>query len=198
MSQPDGPRGAAPAAPDAVPATVEVRRSARRRRTVQARVEGDTVVVLMPAGLSPTQEQRHVSELLDKLRRSQRLRRLRREDDLLARAGRLSATYLDGRAVPASVTWVSNQGARWGSCSVRARTIRLSADLDGMPTWVLDAVLLHELAHLVVLDHGPRFQELVGRYPRYQRASGFLSGVSFAGRRPDMALDDDAIADPAS
>ena len=44
--------------------------------------------------------------------------------------------------------WVSNQSGRWGSCTPAEGTIRLSDKLQGMPVWVVDYVLLHELAHL--------------------------------------------------
>jgi predicted metal-dependent hydrolase len=49
-----------------------------------------------------------------------------------------------------------------------------------MPDWVLDYVLLHELAHLVVPSHNSLFWNLVARYPRAERARGFLEGVSAA------------------
>lgn len=180
---------------DAPPERVEIRRSARRKRTVTARVEGDRIVVLMPAGLSAEQEQRHVSALVDKLRRGHQRRRLKGED-LNARAGRLSREHLGGRAVPSEVKWVTNQKARWGSCSPDTGRIRISSMLDGMPGWVVDAVLVHELAHLLVADHGPRFQELVRRYPRYAEASAFLDGVSWARGNPGGALESDDVGEP--
>jgi predicted metal-dependent hydrolase len=39
---------------------------------------------------------------------------------------------------------------------------------------VLDAVIVHELAHLVHLGHTPEFWELANRYPKTERAYGFL------------------------
>jgi predicted metal-dependent hydrolase len=49
-----------------------------------------------------------------------------------------------------------------------------------MPEWVIDYVLLHELAHLVVPSHGADFWDLVARYPKTERARGYLEGVSAA------------------
>jgi len=158
---------------------VEIRRSRRRRRTVQAYQEGDTVVVLMPAGLSRAAEQRHVADLLGRLTRRER-RRHPSEPDLTRRAEALRARYLPESPVPASVRYVSNQLHRWGSCTPSDRTIRLTDRLIGMPGWVLDYVLLHELCHLVVAAHDARFQALLDRYPQVERAKGFLAGYEHA------------------
>ena len=164
---------------DGIPGHIEIRRSSRRRRTVSARVEADRVVVLMPSGLTPAQEEQHVQQLVTRLRRSRQRRRLD-TDDIMGRARTLSATYLEGRARPVSVRWVTNQGKRWGSCSVAAGTIRISSALEEMPPWVVDAVLVHELAHLLVADHSAAFDEWVRRYPRYAEAQAFLAGVTWA------------------
>jgi predicted metal-dependent hydrolase len=156
---------------------VDVRRSARRRRTVSAYRDGDRTVVLIPARMSRAEERRWVQVMLDRLAAQDA--KLRPSDEQLhARAAHLSATWLDGRARPASVRWASNQGARWGSCTPVDGTIRLSTRLQGMPSWVVDYVLVHELAHLLVPGHGAEFWALVDRYPRTERARGYLEGVS--------------------
>jgi hypothetical protein len=49
-----------------------------------------------------------------------------------------------------------------------------------MPGWVVDYVLVHELAHLLVPGHGPRFWELVSGYPKAERARGYLEGIAAA------------------
>jgi len=156
---------------------VEVRRSARRRRTVSAYRDGDRTVVLIPARMSRAEEREWVAVMLERLAKQDR--KLRPSDrDLLARATELSRAWLAGRATPASVRWVGNQGSRWGSCTPVDRTIRLSSRLQGMPSWVVDYVLVHELAHLLVPGHGPDFWALVEQFPRTERARGYLEGVS--------------------
>jgi predicted metal-dependent hydrolase len=52
-----------------------------------------------------------------------------------------------------------------------------------MPQWVIDYVLLHELAHLLVAGHNAAFWKLLEAYPDTMRAKAFLEGVSFATSR---------------
>ena len=158
---------------------VEVRRSARRRRTVAAYREGKRVVVLVPARISRSEEREWVSVMLERLAQ-QDVRRRPTDEALQHRAIELSRRNLDGLATPASVRWVANQNTRWGSCTVSDRTIRLSERLRGMPSWVIDYVLVHELSHLLVPGHGPDFWQWVERFPRTERARGYLEGVSAA------------------
>ncbi|MFF4766533.1 M48 family metallopeptidase [Streptomyces sp. NPDC001255] len=164
-------------------AAVEVRRSARRRRTVSAYREGDRTIVLIPARMSAAEEQRWVTKMLDRLAAQEGKRRLG-DAELTERAAHLSRQYLDGRARPDTVRWVTNQNTRWGSCTPAEGSIRLSHRLQGMPEYVIDYVLLHELAHLLVPGHGARFWALLDAYPRTERARGFLEGVVAARNLP--------------
>ena len=161
---------------------VEVRRSQRRRRTVSAYRDGERVVVLIPDQFSRDEETEWVARMLARL--AAREERIRRTDaELHGRARRLIARYLREyaeTAVPASVRWVNNQNGRWGSCTPADRTIRISHRIQEMPDWVIDYVLLHELSHLVVPSHSADFWELVNRFPRAERARGYLEGVSAA------------------
>lgn len=170
-------------------APVEVRRSARRTRTVAAFWEDGTAVVAIPARFTAAQEREWVQRMLAKLHKQgeQRAaagrRRPATDEALAAHAARLSAEYLDGRSVPTSVRWVTNQNSRWGSATPAEGTIRLSDKLRPMPQWVIDYVLLHELAHLLVPSHNAAFWKLLEAYPETQRARAFLEGVSFATSR---------------
>lgn len=160
---------------------VEVRRSQRRRRTVSAYRDGETVVVLIPAQFSRAEEKEWVDRMLGRLAARDQ-RGCRSDADLALRAEHLANRYLPdfpAACHPASVRWVGNQNGRWGSCTPVDRTIRISHRLREMPDWVVDYVLLHELAHLVVPSHGTEFWALVARYPKAERARGFLEGVSW-------------------
>ena len=158
---------------------MEVRRSHRRKRTVSAYRDGDKVVVLIPAALSREEERRWVATMLERVQRREQRRR-GSDEALAARAAQLSGRYLDGRARAASVRWVANQDLRWGSCTPLDGSIRLSVRLQELPAWVVDYVLLHELAHLLEADHSSAFWALLDRYPRTERARGYLDGVAHA------------------
>jgi predicted metal-dependent hydrolase len=147
---------------------VEVVRSRRRHKTVQARQVGDVVRVSVPATMSRAEEERWVNEMLRRIGRRQRST----SPDLHERARTLAGKF--GLATPTSTRWVDNQVYRWGSCTPSDGTIRISSRLAKEPPWVLDYVLVHELAHLHVSGHGQRFWEIVNRYPLAERARGFL------------------------
>lgn len=147
---------------------VEVVRSARRRKTVQARAVDGVLRVSIPATMTKVEEERWVTEMVRRIER----RQATDEIDLERRSGELATRYRLSR--PDSIRWVTNQEWRWGSCTPSDRTIRISSRLVGEPGWVLDYVIVHELAHLSIRAHNRQFWDLVERYPRAERARGFL------------------------
>ncbi|HMK10049.1 MAG TPA: M48 family metallopeptidase [Acidimicrobiales bacterium] len=155
----------------AVPVRVEVVRSARRHRTVAARPVGDVLRVSIPASMSERQEDRWVREMARRHVRSLASATI----DLDERARGLSRRY--DLPFAESVRWTDME-SQWGSCTMDERTIRISSRVAAFPGWVLDYLLVHELAHLVVGDHSPAFWEVVGRYPKSERARGFLIAKS--------------------
>jgi predicted metal-dependent hydrolase len=175
---------------------VEVRRSPRRKRTVQAYRQGDAIVVLLPQGMSAREEERYVESLVERVLAHEARRADAGDGEALSnRARKLSERYLEpqlGRApLPSSIAWVDNQHKRWGSCSVGSGAIRLSDRLQQMPDWVQDYVLLHELVHLVAPDHGKRFRRLLSAYPHEERARGYLEGFQAGAGRSDLGADAD-------
>jgi predicted metal-dependent hydrolase len=158
---------------------VEVRRSRRRKRTVSAYRRDGKVIVMIPDRFTRDEEAEWVTTMLDRLERSESRRR-RSDDQLMSRSAELCHQYLHGKVSPASVRWVANMTTRWGSCTTTTREIRLSDRLQTMPPWVVDYVLLHELAHLVEPSHNKRFWHWVDQFPRAERAKGYLEGVAHA------------------
>jgi predicted metal-dependent hydrolase len=147
---------------------VEVHRSAKRRKTVQAREVDGVLRVSIPATMTKADEEKWVAEMMRRMQR----RSCSASIDLAERASLLAGRHRLPR--PASIRWVDNQRWRWGSCTPVDGVVRISSRLAGEPGWVLDYVIVHELAHLNVPHHGPAFWEVVNRYPKAERARGFL------------------------
>jgi hypothetical protein len=162
---------------------VEVRVSSRRTKTSEATWVGGRIVVSVPAHLDHELREQTVDWLVERLLTRHRLQSIGGDDALFERAVALRERYSLG-ASPVSVRWVTNQTARWGSCSYYSGEIRISHRLRPVPGWVLDSVLVHEMAHLTYPDHSPAFHRLAGSYPRHEEAGVFLSGYGLGLSNP--------------
>jgi predicted metal-dependent hydrolase len=168
------PQVAAPAAPQPalVPFRVEVTRSAKRRKSVSAHLVGDTLRLAIPSWMSTADEERWIDEMSRRFLRKTSADRF----DLPRRAHSLAQRH--GLPAPTEIRWASDMTTRWGSCTPATRTIRLSDRLASYPEWVVDYVIVHELAHLLVHGHDDEFWSLVRRYPSAERAIGYLIAKS--------------------
>ena len=154
------------------PFTVDVVRSARRKRTVGAELKGSVLRVTVPSWMSADEETKWVHTMARRYLRSMSTERI----DLRLRAATLADRHQLPR--PDTIGWSDNMTTRWGSCTYATRDIRISTRLATFPDWVIDYVIVHELAHLRVRGHGTRFWQLVNRYPKTERAIGYLIAKS--------------------
>jgi predicted metal-dependent hydrolase len=157
-------------APTAIDRVVVIR-SPRRRRTISAQRRNGVIEIRLPMGMSLAEEQLWIERMA---RRLDRRRSRTGNEELKERSRRLAQRYLGGALVPESVRWSDNMTSRWGSCTTDSGTVRLSSRMREFPSWVVDYVIVHELAHLRYRSHGPRFWSLVSRYPLTERARGYL------------------------
>jgi predicted metal-dependent hydrolase len=151
---------------------VRIITSPRRKKTVSARFVGNTIEIRMPEGLSDAEQKRHISDLTSKLSR----KRTASAVDLSGRAEMLAKKY--SLPKPKSITWSARQQNRWGSCTPASGAVRISHRMGTFPAWVIDYVIVHELAHLVEPNHSPEFHALANRFPYCEKAEGFLVAVS--------------------
>lgn len=164
---------------------IEIVRSARRGKTVSARVVNGRMVVQAPAAMSDDELQPIITKFQQRFAKRQIKRSL--DDQILwRRAQELNRQYFAGALVWQSITWTADQEQRWGSCTPERGTIRLSHRLAEVPDWVRDYVLMHELAHLREANHGPRFWRWVNQYPKTERARGYL--MALAGAEAEEAM----------
>lgn len=156
---------------------VKVVRSARRRKTISANWENGIIRLQIPATLTDQEERHWAERMVTKLHRRSGALSFGNEQ-LEELAEDLNQRYFHGKATPSEVKFSQRQNTLWGSCSRLSRKIRLNPDLARMPRWVLKGVLVHELAHLLEPNHGPRFKALEARYERIKEVHAFLAGVS--------------------
>lgn len=161
---------------------LEVRRSSRRKKTISVHREGDVIVVNAPKWMTTADVERHARDLIARLHKREGAPRS--DTDLLTRALWVRMEFLPEAPEPTAVRWAT-QERRWGSCSTLERSVRISSQLQRAPQYVIDAVIVHELAHLIRADHGPEFKQLIARYPDNARADAFLAGMSFAKGLPN-------------
>ena len=143
------------------------------------------VLELLVPSTMPYSEREHWAEVMSR-RLVRRVERSRPSDHrLLERATRLNQRHFD-----ATLRWTSIGFAEmdrlWGSCTFTAGAIRIAKPAASLPDWVLDYLLMHELAHLVHSDHGRAFHELENRYPLAERAKGYLLALDSIGGEVGM------------
>ena len=154
-------------------------RSTRRKKNISAYRQGGRIVISIPARMSKADERAMVPEMVAKIR-AQEAAATMSEESLSIRAGELLSRLAPEITVrPLSVNWRAMR-ERWGSCTGADRSIRISDRLKGAPEHVLDFVLFHEAIHLQFFDHGPRFKELLARFPEEELAEAYLRGYEAA------------------
>ena len=161
------------------PFRIEVTRSKKRRKTVGAHLVGGVLKIALPSWMSKAEEAHWVGEMSGRFRRKMSADRIRLADRAAALARRHDLPRTS------SIRWADDMRSRWGSCTPAAGTIRISTRLAAFPDWVIDYVIVHELAHLEVLGHTDDFWRLVYRYPRAERAIGYLIAKSGDGDEVD-------------
>lgn len=155
--------------------------SVRRKKTISAKIHDGMIELSVPLSMRDADIVRSGRGLISKIKSRQRQsERFHSDPELHARALHLARAWLNSEVLPTSVVWSDRQTTLWGSCTATTGAIRISTMLQGMPQWVVDGVLVHELAHLKYSGHCQEFQDFARRYPRMAESDAFLYGVSFA------------------
>lgn len=155
---------------------IKIIQSNKRQKTVSGRLVDGVFVVRAPADMSQAELEPIIKKLQARIEKRQQKKSL--DDTALEnRAKSINQQYFEGQLQWQSIKWVTNQNKRFGSCTPTNGTIRLSHRLATMPQFVQDYVIVHELAHLKEPNHGPQFWQLVNRFPKTERARGYLMAV---------------------
>lgn len=162
--------------------TLTMRLTRKRVKNINVRLVGDELRVSAPPWVPANEIDGTVDVLARRLVRRERERAVNGQHDALALARRVARRFPRPPEI-AEARFSTNQQTRWGSYSTRTKSIRLNAALRQMPGWVLEAIVAHELAHVVHPDHSPAFWKLLRSVcPNTDRARAFLDGVTWLGR----------------
>ena len=153
---------------------VEIIRSSRRRKTIQAKLVDDVLKIYLPENLTKREEEKWIKYMKNRFLKKREL--IGSEKHLVERAEKINKKFFNG-SLDFTIKYVSNQNKRFGSCTPEAKMIRISDRVAKMPSWVQDYVILHELTHLIHPDHSKKFWEKVNEYRYSERAKGYLIAI---------------------
>ena len=164
--------------------SIKIIRSAKRKKTISAKLVNGVLEVRAPAGVPDEELQEIIDKFQERMQKRQRKRQLNKTGDLGRRAQELNQRYFNGELKIKKVEYLTNQEKRWGSCTTTNGTIRISDRVAKLPEWVVDCVLIHEMAHIKVPNHSNEFWALVNRYPLAERARGYLMALGLDEEEP--------------
>lgn len=152
---------------------IKVIKSRRRWKTASARVKDGTLEIRLPAWILPTEAQKIINKFTHSFEKRKKPK-IPSDAELKILADKLNQQYFQGELKYRAICWSKNQNSLHGSCSIKNSTIRISNKLKTVPKWVLKAIIVHELTHLLVPNHSKKFWAIANRYPLMERARGYL------------------------
>lgn len=165
---------------------IKIIRSARRRRTISARLVNNTLLVSAPAMLSEERLEKAVTDFKSRFERKRIKEELDRKQNLFRIAAGINERYFGNQLKVNSIEYASDQDSKFGCCNYRTGHIRISHRVGLMPEWVRDYVIIHEMAHLIEPNHSRSFWDIVCRYKLAERAKGYLIAAGFC-------IEDDSV-----
>jgi predicted metal-dependent hydrolase len=147
-------------------------RSKARRRTIQAKLLDDKTIKVMAPYHS---DQAFIDEFIKKSVKKLKVRtKISGESSTLENRAAMLRDRFIPEAPDFSIGYSDSLKTTWGKCFVRDKNIIINPKLKDFPLWVLDLVIIHEIAHIIYPDHGRNFRSLVSRYRLKERATGYL------------------------
>ena len=157
---------------------VEVIKSSKRKKTVQAKIVNKKLIIFLPSRISQKEEDYWIRKMKKKCINKRKKQLLNTNSQLKGKAEVINKKYFEGK-LNFNIEFVTNQNSRFGSCTPENKTIRISDKVSEMPKWVQNYIILHEIAHLIYKDHSDNFWEKVNEYKYTERAKGFLIGFNY-------------------
>ena len=165
---------------------VEIKHSKRRKRTISAKLDGDTMYIYAPQGMREKELHKVIENFKKRFDRRNLKKKLNKEKKIKDVFNRLNKRYFDGQIKITSIEYVTDQERKFGCCNYRKKTIRISHYLAEMPGWVRDYVIVHEMAHILQPNHSKSFWDIVYHYKLTERARGFLIATGLSAATPKL------------
>lgn len=136
------------------------------KKSSSAQLNGNDIHLTLAHDLSEKSRHKSIQTLLHKILCKRYLTKIQQ------RVADLNERYFRRPYRSVQIKYIHS---KWGSCSTDGEII-LSSKLLLCPNWVIDYVIVHELAHLIEHNHGPRFWKQVAQaLPNYERAEKWLN-----------------------
>jgi hypothetical protein len=167
------------------PLQIEIASDRRLRRSARwVRQNDGSILLRVPHKSSERDIERMLQNIERRLAKMRSPRHIRTDEDLQERAAEINKKCFGGELAWTSIRWVGNMEHRLGSCTTGGLSdgaIRLSERIREWPSWVVDYVIAHELAHRKYPNHSAAFWDFLKQaYPLTDQAIGFVKGVGFA------------------
>ncbi|MBU4485970.1 MAG: M48 family metallopeptidase [Candidatus Delongbacteria bacterium] len=147
-------------------------KSKARKKTVQAKLVGDrTIKVLAPYRVGAEYLDDFIVKSVKKLSSKGKISDT--NEFLYKRAEMLRKKFIP-EAPDFEIGYSNSLRTTWGKCFISDKNIVLNTKLKNYPLWVVDLVIIHEIAHLIFHNHGKGFRSIVSRYKLKERATGYL------------------------
>ena len=163
---------------------IKIIRSSRRKKTVSTREINGVIQLYLPLGVSRKKELEYIQWARKRVESGRRKKELKEKNagkQLERLAEKFNREYFEAKLSWEGIIYSTAQNAHmFGICDINKKTIRISDRLLKMPKFVHDYVLIHELTHLKIPGHGHNFWEIVNRYPKTERARGYLMAVGMS------------------
>ena len=118
-------------------------------------LSGDKAILTVRKESTAQQRENYVNEWYRELLKAEIEKRLPKWE-------KLTGLYCSG--------WQTKKmSTKWGTCNTKTGKIWINLQLAKKPFECLDYILLHELTHLQVKDHGPEFLAILDEYMPYWR-----------------------------
>ncbi len=99
------------------PMDVKVIRSSDRKKSIQAKMDGETLIVHLPLGMHREEERKIIERMKEKIEKKMLKKQINKDDYLIKKFNEFNIKYFQGKLKVNSIKFVTNQTRVRGSCT---------------------------------------------------------------------------------